>query len=100
MWLAASSPESISTIWGPLRRFLNWLNQIFFRMVKSQPLMLLSARSLPRVCKGSDIRCEVSVGFLLNFCDERGHKCGDDACQQITNGLPVRVPGVRARAGA
>jgi hypothetical protein len=27
------------------------------------------------------------VGFLLNFCDERGHKCGDNASQQITNGL-------------
>ena len=60
---------------------------------------LVFAHTSPRVCKGSDFRCEVLVGFLLNFCDERGHKCGDNACQQITQGLPFGVPGVRARAG-
>jgi hypothetical protein len=62
------------------------------------PLVL--AHSSARVCKGSDFPCEVSVGFLLNFCDKRGHKCGGKACQQITEGLPVGVPGVRARAGS
>jgi hypothetical protein len=33
--------------------------------------------------KENDFRCEVSVGFLLNCCDERGHTC--DASQSTEN---------------
>ncbi len=60
---------------------------------------LVFAHSLARVCKESDFRCEVPVGFLLNFCDERGHRCGDNACQQITVGLPIAVRAYRPNAG-
>jgi hypothetical protein len=60
---------------------------------------LVFAHSLARVCKESDFRCEVSVGFLLNFCDECGHMCGDKACQQITVGLPIAVRAYGPDAG-
>jgi hypothetical protein len=29
------------------------------------------------------------VGFLLNFCDDRGHKCGDKCLSTDNRGLPV-----------
>jgi hypothetical protein len=47
-------------------------------------------RYFVRVWNRAISRCDVSVPFLLNFCDERGHTCGGWGLPTLNDDLTNR----------